>query len=118
MTAITEPRSGIYYGWGIGASGWGEDMDANLTSVGRFAYHLSVLDRDLSTPPASPVNGDTYIVAVGATDAWNGRDDHVAVWDGSTWVFGAPRIGWVAYVEDEEKLSAYKSSGWSLGISI
>lgn len=26
--------------------------------------------------------------------------------------------GWVAYVEDEEKLTAYKAGGWSAGVAI
>jgi hypothetical protein len=33
-------------------------------------------------------------------------------------VFGTPRLGWVAYIEDEEKLTAYKAAGWSTGIAI
>jgi hypothetical protein len=46
----------------------------------------------------------------------------VAVWDGNAdtpaWVFGVPRLGWIAYIEDEEKLSAYKETGWSVGVAI
>jgi len=33
---------------------------------------LAVLDRHLTTPPASPADGDRYIVASGATGAWSG----------------------------------------------
>jgi hypothetical protein len=62
--------------------------------------------------------GDTYIVAAAATGAWAGKEKQVAVWSGSAWVFYAPRLGWVAYIEDEEKLSAYKAAGWSAGVAI
>jgi len=118
MAASTETRSGLKYGWSLGESGWNAEMDANLLSIGRFAYHLSVKDRDLATPPASPALADTYIVAAAPTGAWAGHAGHVAVWSGSAWVFGVPRVGWVAYVEDEEKLIAYKASGWSAGVAI
>ena len=33
---------------------------------------LAVLDRDLSTPPASPTAGARYIVAASPTGAWSG----------------------------------------------
>ncbi len=39
---------------------------------------LAVLDRHLTTPPASPADGDRYIVASGATGAWAGWDLNVA----------------------------------------
>lgn len=116
MASLTEPRSGLKYGWALGESGWNAEMDANLKAIGRFAYHLSVKGRGLTTPPGSPASGDTYIVAASATGAWATKDGQVAVWDGTAWVFGTPRAGWVAYIEDEEVLSTYKAS-WSAGIS-
>lgn len=118
MAASTEPRSGLNYGWSLGENGWNTGMDANLLSIGRFAYHLSVKDRDLATPPGSPAAGDTYIVAASPTGAWAGQAGKVAIWSGSAWVFGTPRIGWVAYIEDEQRLSAYKAAGWSVGVAI
>ena len=114
----TEPRGGIFYGWGTGFNGWGADMDANLVRIGRFGFHLSILDRDLTAPPGSPTSGDSYVVAASATGAWLSKDGQVAVWDGSGWAFGVPRVGWIAYVEDEQKLTVFKATGWSAGISI
>lgn len=118
MPASTEPRSGLSFGWNLGENNWNTSMDANLLSIGRFAYHLSVKDRNLATPPGSPAAGDTYIVAAAPTGAWAGQAGKVAVWSGSAWVFGTPRVGWVAYIEDEEVLSAYKAAGWSVGVAI
>ena len=43
MASSTEPRSGLNYGWSLGESGWNTGMDANLLSLGRFAYHLSIV---------------------------------------------------------------------------
>lgn len=122
MAAKTEPRSGLNYGWNFGETGWNVGMDSNLTRLGRFGFHLSALSRALATPPASPADGATYIVAADPTDAWAGHAGKVAVWVPGTpagaWVFATPRLGWVAYVEDEEVLTAYKAAGWSAGIAI
>ena len=118
MPAITEPRSGLQYGWNLGENNWHIGMDANLLSIGRFGFHLSVLDRDLNTPPVSPATSATYIVGNSPTGAWAGHASKVAVWSGTAWVFGTPRTGWLAYIEDEEKLSAYKVTSWSPGIPI
>lgn len=117
MAASTEPRSGLLFGWALGESGWNVGMDDNLKRIGRFAFHLSVKDRDLATPPASPAIGDTYIVATGGTDAWLGKDKQVAIWDGSVWVFGVPREGWQAFIEDEGVLATYTAGAWNLGVS-
>lgn len=116
MAASTEPRSGLKYGWSLGESGWNTDMDANLKAIGRFAYHLSVKDRDLTAPPGSPASGDTYIPAATATGAWAGKEKQIAVYTGSAWAFGVPREGWVASIDDEDVMIRYDGSAWSTGI--
>ncbi|MCZ2104822.1 MAG: DUF2793 domain-containing protein, partial [Burkholderiales bacterium] len=52
----TDPNLGLTYGWTLGESGWDTGMDANLKRLGA-TVGLSVKDRDLTTPPASPANG-------------------------------------------------------------
>ena len=73
---------------------------------------LSVLDRDLTTPPGSPADGDRYIVASGATGDWAGWDLNVALWTDGAWLRLPPRSGWRAWVEDEGLLLVYDGAGW------
>ncbi|SHF15352.1 Protein of unknown function [Ruegeria intermedia] len=73
---------------------------------------LSVLDRDLATPPASPADGDRYIVASGASGDWAGWDLNVALWTDGAWLRLPPRIGWRAWVEDEGLLLVHDGAGW------
>ena len=80
--------------------------------------HLSVIDRNLTAPPGTPSAGDSYIVGAAATGAWSTHDNKIAIWDGAAWVFGAPRTGWLAYVEEEGKLCAYLGSAWSSGAAL
>lgn len=114
----TEPRSGLKYAWSPTTENFSAEMDANLLWLGRFGVHLSVKDRDLATPPGSPAAGDTYIVAASATGAWAGKETQVAAWSGTAWVFGVPRVGWLAYIEDEQKLSIFKAGAWSAGVAL
>ncbi|WP_010139403.1 DUF2793 domain-containing protein [Oceanicola sp. S124] len=73
---------------------------------------LSVANRDVTAPPASPTAGDRHIVAAGATGAWAGEDGRVAVFDGTAWVFHAPQPGWRAWVEDEDRLVTWRGGAW------
>lgn len=117
MPATTDPNLGLNYGWTLGESGWGTGMDANLKRLGAVVG-LSVIVRDLLTPPASPVDGDRYLIPAGATGAWSGRTDQLAVRIANAWAFYAPKVGWLCYIEDEAVLSVYKTTGWSAGIAI
>lgn len=73
---------------------------------------LAVLDRHLSTPPASPAPGARYIVGASPTGAWSGKSSQIATHDGSTWLFHAPEPGWLAFVLDENGLLAWSGSAW------
>lgn len=119
--ATTESRNGLVQGWTLGESGWNTGMDANLKAIDNFGMHLSVKDRDLATPPGSPANGDTYIIAAAPTGAWAARTaGDLAMWStaDNAWRFKTPRVGYLAYVEDEQKLTVFKAGGWSAGIAI
>lgn len=114
MPASTEPRSGLKHGWANGESGWGADMSANLLRIGRYGFHPSAKSRSLSTPPASPAAGDTYIVGASPTGAWASLAGQIVIWDGAAWVgSGAPRKGWVCAIEDEPGIPALIHDGAS-----
>ncbi|MGK0673925.1 MAG: DUF2793 domain-containing protein [Halothiobacillaceae bacterium] len=113
----TDPNLGLNYGWTLGESGWHTGMDANLKRLGAVVG-LSVKDRDLTTPPANPANGDRYIIPAAATGDWDGKTNQIAVRIAGEWEYYVPKIGWLCYIEDEAVLTAFKASGWSTGIAI
>lgn len=121
MPAKTEPKSSLQWGWDFGEDGWNTGTDGNWLRIGRFAFHLSVIDRDVTDPSTlTPSDGDTYIVGPSAVGDWAGLDGRVVVWDNTAqvWVSAVPSIGWIAWIEDEEVLSAYKATGWSVGVAL
>ena len=122
MPATTGPRNGIQHSWDLGEAGWNTGMDTNLKFADNFGMHLSVKDRDLATPPGSPANGDTYIIATSPTGAWAGRtagDLAMYSTQDAAWRFKTPRLGMFAYIEDEQKITVFKTgTGWSAGVAI
>ncbi len=115
--ASTDPNLGLTYGWTLGESGWNTNMDGNLKRLGAVVG-LAVKDRDLTTPPASPVDGDRYLIPVAATGVWAGKTNQIAVRVVSAWEYYTPKVGWLCFVEDEAVLTVYKTTGWSAGIAI
>lgn len=73
---------------------------------------LAVLDRDLTAPPASPTEGDRYIVTSGATGDWAGWDDAIAYWTDDAWLKILPVPGWLAWIEDEAQLIVWTGCSW------
>lgn len=72
-----------------------------------LTYHEAVLDKDLTSPPASPNTNDRYWVAPDATDAWAGKDYKIATWNGTAWEFEDVTDGDCAYVTDENVFYYY-----------
>jgi len=81
--------------------------------------HLSVVSRAENQPPAAPQLGQAWIVADGATGAWQGYGQQIAVWRDAAWRFYAPCEGVRAWVENEGRLLVWSRSSWfSIGQSI
>src|SRR6185437_15510919 len=70
------------------------------------------LDRDLTAPPPSPTDGDSYLVKAAATGAWTGQDGKIAYCADGAWRFYAPFAGLVAYVADECALVIFNGTAW------
>ncbi len=80
-------------------------------SVIDAVLNTGVIDRETATPPASPAEGDIYIVGASATGDWAGHDDELAYYN-SGWKFISPNEGMTIWVNDEDKHYTYDGSGW------
>jgi len=74
---------------------------------------LSVLDREHAAPPADPDDGDRYVVASGATGAWAGKTDAIAVADGGAWLFLIPQEGWLCWDVGARTLLGFADGEWA-----
>lgn len=56
-------------------------------------WYNSVLSATVLTPPGSPSVGDRYLINGVGTGAWAGKDNQIAEWNGSSWVYTVPTAG-------------------------
>lgn len=89
-----------------------EEIDAVLSALFRGGF-VSVIDIT-ATPAVGPTDCDAYLVGAGATGAWEGQGNAIAVYDDSktAWKFIAPVEGLTAYVQDENREYQYSGSVW------
>lgn len=74
---------------------------------------VRALDKDLTAAPGSPVNGDVYIVASGATGAWSGKDGKIAHFWGGAWKYYTPVHGNSLFVTDEDRRYFFNGTNWA-----
>lgn len=73
---------------------------------------LAVVSRTLTAPPASPIQGERYLVAATATGAWAGHDGDVAFYQDGTWRYAVPNAGWRLWSLAENALIAFDGIAW------
>ena len=91
-------------------------MKYRVPVLEQYQYQPLVKDKDLSTPPVSPVKGDRYIVGASSTGDWLGKEKNIAWFDGLVWKFDAPMKGMLTCVDDETVYYMYNGSTWNLFI--
>lgn len=118
MPATAQPNLGLKQGYSDLEDGWGSDMNANLRALD-LLVQARVIDKDLSTPPASPTDGDAYIVGASPVGAWASNAGKVARYRAASagtgaaaWEFFAPKAGWSVWVIDEAVFYRYSGSAW------
>lgn len=86
-------------------------------ALGRLdaAVQISVITRNLATPPLTPLEGDTYLVPVGAVNDWAGQAGAIASRQNGGWVFLQPAAGWRAFVVDESLTLLHDGTDWAAG---
>ena len=74
----------------------------------------NVISMTLATPPGSPADGDTYIVAASPTGAWAGKATNLARWSAvlGAWEFFAPKEGWKVYCLADDEDHKFDGTAW------
>jgi len=73
---------------------------------------INILDRDLTSPPVNPADGDRYIVAASPTGSWATKANQIAAYQDCAWMFYAPREGFTVWVADEDGLVTFNGTAW------
>jgi hypothetical protein len=104
---------GLNFDWNIGENGWKAGMDLNLLLLDALCQ-CNVLSATTSAPPGSPAPGDRYLVPTGASGAWAGNANRIAIWSSATtaWVFEQPLEGWQLWVRDTDRALFFDGTAW------
>ncbi len=70
----------------------------------------------LTAPPASPVEGNLWIVASSAAGAWAGFDNDLAQFIGGSWQFFTPFEGMSVWLKDDDVVARYRAGLWQKGV--
>ena len=73
-----------------------------------------IISRTLTTPPASPVEGDLYIVPTSATGVWSGQATKIAHYLNGAWQFYTPASGWHLFSIPDAKFVWFNGSAWGI----
>lgn len=76
---------------------------------------LSVVSATTTAQPASPSDGQAYILPSGKTGAyWDAMNAFsIAYYRDGIWEQITPHEGWLAYIQDTDKLCAHTGAAWS-----
>ncbi|WP_165351989.1 DUF2793 domain-containing protein [Salipiger sp. IMCC34102] len=81
-----------------------------------IAVQASVQLWDATTPPASPPEGQCFLVGDAASDPWAGHAGDIAAFAGGGWLFLTPQTGWRIWDAEAGVLKLRTAQGWtSLG---
>ncbi|GAB3388074.1 DUF2793 domain-containing protein [Lysobacter fragariae] len=105
-----EPKTGLPL-WPAGATQQDFLFNALLRMFATAGFRASVLDKDLSAPPAH-VAGNAYIIGPSPTGEWASKTNQIAYSDGVKWWYYVPAEGWKISVLDEDVDYRFNGSAW------
>ncbi|WP_137132757.1 phage tail protein [Rhizobium sp. FY34] len=88
---IFERIGGAYVEF-LASRDWVNTRITAVTKLNRLPW-LAVNSMTVTAPPASPAQGDTYLVPAGATGAWAANIGRIAEWSGTAWSYAVPTDG-------------------------
>lgn len=114
MSIVNGPKIGIPVGI-ADHDNYGDAIRLQLRGI-QALVQANVINQTTNTPPASPNNGDTYVVGTAPTGIWVGNAKAIAYWTtndpanpSGTWNYFVPKAGWIIY--DVAQTSNYQFDG-------
>lgn len=112
MALSNGPNLGVLVNGALGEEHYDELM-AQWRALDTL-IQCNVISMALATPPGSPADGATYIVAASPTGAWAGKATNLARWSAvaGAWEFFAPKEGWKAYCLADDADHKFDGTAW------
>ena len=119
MPSQRDDQSGLLFGYPLGDDNWGPGFNENFARLAYVGPNRSI-ESVTSTPPASPVASQRYVVGANPTGAWGGFSEHdIVVWGYSApgystlgWVSFTPQAGWRVFNVATKKSLVFDGTTW------
>lgn len=85
-------------------------MNYRVATIDNWEWQKPVLDKDLTSPPLSPLKGNRYLIYGVGSGPWIGQNGNITEYNGSSWFFINKYPGMVVFIIDENKLYIYSTS--------
>jgi hypothetical protein len=72
----------------------------------------SVEASTVTAPPATPLEGEAWIVPASATGVWAGHSEEIAAFQAGAWTFYDPAPGWQVFDKASGTLCIFSGTGW------
>lgn len=82
---------GVYTEW-LASRDWVNGRKTPMAQLNTLPW-LSVKSITQTAPPATPAEGELYLIPAGATGAWVGKVGQIAEWSEAAWRFSIPADG-------------------------
>lgn len=89
-----------------------KEITHNIALQRLDALVQTVVENMVLTTPPTGVEGALYVVGIGATGAWVGKDNNLAHYVGGAWVFYVPFAGMRVWDKDTSTAAVYKGTAW------
>lgn len=89
-------------------------VNAAIRRLEQGANFFVVLDA-VTAPPSSPADGDCYLIDATATGAFAGKEDQLAYYAGTGWLYITPRVGdrlWNAALDADYRYAEGTPDAW------
>lgn len=111
MPSDIRPNLGLESNWASAASGWDVGVNKNLNILDAIIFCNATFG--LTAPPGSPAMGSVYLVGASATGAWAGKDNQIAIYAVSSWIFLVPKAGWRIRNSSTGAYWAHNGTAWA-----
>lgn len=115
LVAVTGAGLFRTYGGSAWQDGFGLSFSPASVPPQALVVPAFTIEAELTSPPASPLDGLYWLVASGGTGDWAGRDGHVAARVSAAWTYYAPSTGWRAFRKSDGHDRVYYSGAWRDG---
>jgi hypothetical protein len=117
MSSIVGPKISVVDSISDGST-YG-DIGRKFLRMWQTLVEPNVINLSTSTPPGSPTNGDTYVVAATGSGAWLNQTNSVAYWTtddpnfpSGNWEFYVPKVGWTVWSAANLGQYIFNGSTW------